>query len=367
MIICKEYHSYARIAGIITEEIDESDIRTGHEYLIIEDNDAFFSSDEYHLVLSDDHWSELLKLKNGDIITIDEKGIVRVLYESCSGDVTIYLTALCNSNCVMCPSFDTERRTENAMSDEWMYEFVRLLPAGVRHIVITGGEPTLRTELFFDVLYGLADKYPNVDTLILSNGRSFSSKKMVERFLEHCPAFTTIAIPIHHFIPSLHDCITRAPGSFVQTKMGIDHLLAHKVSVELRVVVSKKNCDNLVEIAGFIANYFKSVTVVNFIGLETRGNCAINFDDLFIPFDEVFSLLKPAITTLVEAGIDVGLYNFPLCWIEEGFRGICKKSITPSKIRYNQECDNCILKTACGGFFGTTRALAKPAVRPILK
>ena len=36
MIICKEYNSHARIAGIITEDIDEFDIRTGHEYLIIE-------------------------------------------------------------------------------------------------------------------------------------------------------------------------------------------------------------------------------------------------------------------------------------------------------------------------------------------
>ena len=367
MIVCEEYHSHARIAGIITEEIDENDIRTGHEYLIIEDYEAFFSSDEYHLRLTEENRLKLQELCNGDIITIDDKGRIRVLYEFESGDVTIYLTALCNSNCIMCPSFDSERMTENALPDDWMYEFVRLLPAGVNHIVITGGEPTLRTELFFDILYGLADKFPSVDTLILSNGRSFSSKYMVERLLAHCPAYTTIAIPVHHCIPSIHDSITRAPGSFYQTQMGIEHLLAQKVAVEIRVVVSKLNCDHLSEIADYIAIHFKSITVVNFVGLETRGNCAKNFNDLFVPFDTAFSFLKPAILKLVEAGIDVGLYNFPLCWIDEGFRGICKKSITPSKVRYNPECDDCILKSACGGFFGTTRALAKPVVKPILK
>lgn len=366
MIICKEYNSHARIAGIITEEIDEFDIRTGHEYLIIEDGDAFFSSDYYQLNLSEEKRQALQELKNGDVITIDDRGIIRVLYEATTGDATIYLTALCNSNCVMCPSFDQERMAENAMPDDWMYEYVRLLPEGVKHIVITGGEPTLRTELFFDVLYGLADKFQTVDTLILTNGRSFSSKKIVDRFLAHCPEYTTIAIPIHHYIPSKHDAITRVPGSFRQTQMGIDHLLANGVAVEIRVVVSKLNCDHLTEIANYIVRNYLSTTVVNFIGLETRGNCAINFDNLFVPFEVVFSFLKPAIITLVEAGIDVGLYNFPLCWIDEGFRGICKRSITPSKIRYAQECDICALKSACGGFFSTTRALARPAVRPIL-
>ena len=365
MIICKEYNSISRIAGIITTEIDENDIRTGHEYLIIEDDDAFFSSDNYQLVLSEDNRCALQKLNNGDVITINEKGIINILYDSTSRDATIYLTALCNSNCIMCPSFDTERRTENAMPDEWLFEYIRLLPADVNHIVITGGEPTLRTELFFDVLYGIADKFPTTETLILTNGRSFASKQIVRSFLDHCPAFTTIAIPIHHYDPSAHDSITRAPGSFAQTHMGIDHLLAEKVAVEIRIVVSKLNCEHLAQIADLIIRDFKSVSVVNFIGLETRGNCAINFNSLFVPFDLVFAFIKPAIVKLVKAGIDVGLYNFPLCWVDEGFRGICRKSITPSKIRYNPECDNCELKSACGGFFGTTRALAKPTVKPI--
>ena len=366
MIICKNYTSRDRIAGIITKEIEENDIRTGHEYLIVEDDNALFSSDNYRLVFSEEKINDLQGLKNGDIITINEKGAMRTLYDSSTGDATIYLTALCNSNCIMCPSFDKERKSENAMPDEWIYEYIRLLPADVKHIVITGGEPTLRTELFFDVLYGIAEKYPNVETLILSNGRSFSSKQIVTRFLNHCPPYTTIAIPIHHCYPSIHDNITRAPGSFKQTHMGIDHLLANKVAVELRIVVSKLNCEYLEQIAELIVNDFKTVSVVNFIGLETRGNCAINFDSLFVPFDSVFSYIKPAVLALVEAGIDVGLYNFPLCWVDEGFRGICKKSITPSKIRYNPECDVCALKSACGGFFGTTRALAKPTVKPIL-
>ena len=365
MVKCEDYNSHARIAGVITEEIDENDIRTGHEYLIVEEDKAFFTSDEYILPVSEKINHALHNLRNGDVITISEHGILRVLYDSCSGDATIYTTALCNSNCIMCPSSEMERMKENAMSDEWIYEYIRLLPSNVNHIVITGGEPTLRTDLFFEILYGLAVKYPRVETLILTNGRSFSSKKILNRFLAHCPEFTTIAIPLHDYYPAFHDSITQVPGSFDQTNKGIDHLLANRVAVEIRIVVSKRNCCHLVELAEYIVKNHNGIQVVNFIGLETRGNCAKNFNDLFIPFDSVFSYIKPAVKTLVESGIDVGLYNFPLCWIEEGYRSLCKMSITPSKIRYNQECDFCNLKTVCGGFFNTTHALAKPTVKPI--
>ena len=66
-------------------------------------------------------------------------------------------------------------------------------------------------------------------------------------------------------------------------------------------------------------------------------------------------------------GIDVKLYNFPLCMVDEGYWSIAAKSISEYKIQYPCECEACTVKEICGGFFGSTLHLMKPTVYPILK
>jgi len=302
---------------------------------------------------------------DGDIVKIAENGIVYKLYDASSDDATIFVTGECNSNCIMCPCSDWERKTNTGMPDDWLIDFITLLPTGLRDIVVTGGEPTLKTDQFFLVLKMIAEKYPFAEVLLLTNGRSFSAKSMIERLNECCPQHLLAAIPLHGEIDIMHDSITRSPGSFRQTLAGIQNLLDAGIDIEIRIVVSKLNCTHLSEIAQLICDQLPKVRIVNFVGLETLGNCAKNFKSVYIEQADASKYIKPAVEILANAGIDVSLYNYVLCAVDRGLWTLCKKSISPYKVRFPDECETCTLKNCCGGFFGSTLSVAKPQVEPI--
>lgn len=359
-LFLKDYHETPRLTGIRYGMEDSS---YPHEQIIIGESSTKFKSDGK--ILTEEQSAVLRKLDNGDIISLNDLGVLHRIYSAAEKDATIYMTGHCNSNCIMCPTTEEERRHSEGLPDDWLEEFLEMLPNDLNHVVVTGGEPTLRLNMFLHVMHRLAERFPRIETLLLSNGRSFASELLVKKLIEFCPQHLCVAIPLHGDTAELHDRITRSEGSFRQTLLGLKHLMAEGIAIELRIVVTKWNCNHLTKIAELICKELPNVHVVNFIGMETRGNCALHFDDLFMPHEEAFACMKPAIHQLLQNGIDAGIYNFPLCSVEPGYWGICRKSITPEKIRYPKACEKCSVKGACGGFFNTTLSMAKPEVYPI--
>ena len=359
----KKYDKIPRMLSVRTEA---RNIEARFEYAIVMHHSLHIHPNGGCYELSDSNINLCEYLHDGDIITINEYGLIDKRYDNIDRDATVFITGQCNSNCIMCPDSDAERQRNTGYSDEWLYRYVDMLPDNICHLVVTGGEPTLRTKQFFEVMHMLAARFNEIECLLLSNGRSLASKKIVDALLEYCPQYLTVAIPIHGHIDSLHDAITRADGSFRQTCIGIKHLLVRKVAVEIRVVVSKLNYQHLSDIARFIVAEFPTATIVNFIGLETLGNCAKNLSTVFIDYVDSFPYIKEAQIILMEAGIDTSIYNYPLCTVERGFWTLCQRSITPSKVRYAAECEACEAKKYCSGFFGSTLSVTKPKVHPII-
>lgn len=308
----------------------------------------------------------LEKLCDYDIVEISDTGVLYRAFASNEADTTIFLGAKCNSNCIMCPAGDIERRKGFSYSRDLLMKYIDYLPSELEYIVITGGEPTMQPHLFLEVLDRVCKKYPYTQVLLLTNGRSLSDQWLFEQVSKRHPKHFRVAIPIHGATPELHDYITRAPGSFKQTMLGLNRLMASDISVEIRIVVTKTNCDDLLEIAKLITSNFKNVFCVNFIGLEPRGNCALNFENVYIDHRSSFEKSKPAIQHLISYGYDVGLYNFPLCAIDRDYWLIASKSIAEYKNVYHRDCDCCEVKSICGGFFATAMSIAKPEVFPVV-
>ncbi|WP_302610399.1 His-Xaa-Ser system radical SAM maturase HxsC [uncultured Mitsuokella sp.] len=306
-------------------------------------------------------------LGNGDILTIAEDGVAFRLYSNQEHDAAIFITGHCNSNCIMCPTSDGERQTSYGLPDEALLAYVDMLPADVTHIAVTGGEPTLRPALFLQVMSKVAARFPGKEVLLLTNGRSLSVNSFFAKFIENCPPHLCVAVPLHGDTAELHDCITRAPGSFKQTDRALKNLLQANIPVEIRVVITKLNYLHLGQIADRIIESYPTARTVNFIGLETRGNCAKNFSQVYLGHRKAFMAMKSAVNKLIAAGINVSLYNFPLCSVDAGYWEICRRSISPEKIRYPKACASCQVKKLCGGFFNTTFSMVKPKVRPIQK
>ena len=362
----KNYNSFIRLVKVIFTKEDNSlnSCDIADENLIIIDKEVLFLYDNY--TISKKEFTNIDMLNNSDIILIKENGIVYRLFSFKENEATVYLTGHCNSNCIMCPCSDGERLYDDGLDDNLMLQYIDLLPATISHIVVTGGEPTLRTNMFFTVMKLLADKFYNTEILLLTNGRSFSINKILLELKNYCPPYLYVGIPIHSYDASIHDYITSVEGSFGQTDIGIQNLLNSGIFVEIRIVITRFNYTSLEKISELIINKYKKVKKVNFMAMEIRGNCAKNFQKIYVDYYSTFIYMKYAIQLLINAGIDVAIYNFPLCAIDKGFWSICKKSISPSKIVYDDNCNICSMKQNCGGFFYTTFSMVHPCVKPIL-
>lgn len=336
------------------------------EKLILREQKLYYDDmcQEIELTPMEGEWGTFC---SGDILSIYPDGRIRVIKENNTQEVDIFVTNKCNSNCIMCPLAEVSRRNERKQHINWLMSYINILPDNVGYINITGGEPTLAKEDFLIILKMLRDKFQHSDFQLLTNGRSAADESFLERILEVCPKGIRFAIPVHSTKIKTHDMITQVSGSFRQTDIGIKNLLKHQQKVEVRIVLSKMNVYDVEETAVYIVKNYKGVFCVNFVAMEMMGNAVINKELLWIDYEEIFRKCKPAIDILVNSGIDVQLYNFPLCAVNRGYWHIAARSISEYKIRFMDECEKCEVKEICGGFFYSTKQVMRPAVKPIGK
>jgi len=308
-----------------------------------------------------------IPFNENDIIYINQKGFCRLVFSYGEYSQTLIVTNKCNSNCIMCPYTSSFRRSIPDTEEKFLIQQVDYLPAATRHLVITGGEPTLKDDVFFDVMKRIYDRFEDIHCLLLSNGRSFSIERIIAKANSIFNRNMIVAIPIHGATAKLHDSITRARGSFEQTIKGIKNLINCNISVELRVVVFKKNLNDMTDIARLIINEFPHVDIVNYMAAEMCGNAVINSLDVWVNYSDAFHSCETAIDELISAGIDVGIYNFPLCSVPRKYWGLYKKSISGYKVRYGQVCDRCCEKTICGGVFASSLKYAEDGMKPYME
>ena len=304
--------------------------------------------------------------QEGDTVFINEKGQTRLLYSCHKGSQTLFLTAKCNSNCIMCPYTSSYRQMATDYPADLLHEMVRYLPEHTRHVVATGGEPTLIGTHFFTVMQAVKERFPNIVCLLLTNGRSFSIPEITAKAVHSLPKHTTAAIPIHAANADLHDRITQSEGSFRQTMHGIRNILHTDFHIEIRIVVFRENLQEMLPIAKLICELPKRVFVVHFMAAEMCGNAAVNHERVWVDYPQAFSACIPAIDLLIQNGIDVELYNFPLCSIPQAYWALYRQSISDYKIHYAEQCNECSVRPVCGGVFASSLKYAETAMIPII-
>lgn len=344
--------------------IAEEYLAHGFRVVMLAGKNLLFQPEGQSMPLSETEYQKLLDARSHDVFLISENGKMMRVFEAMSGDNTLMVTGLCNSNCIMCPAHDNLRKNADSLSLPSALERILYMPEDTPHITITGGEPFMVRENLFPMLEALKEHLPNTDFLLLTNGRALAYEPYFKRYCETVPQNTLIGIPVHGHDSNTHDRITRAAGSFEQTKKAVKKLIHAGFPVELRLVISKLNEDDIEEIGNLICREFQGVHTVKFMGLEMLGNAAVHHDQVWIPYREAFLKSKAAIDHLIQQQIDVGLYNFPLCAVDEKYHTLCRKSISGYKVRYPEACNRCVKKDACGGIFSGSMRMAAEAVVP---
>lgn len=316
------------------------------------------------ITLNENEACRFSELGNGSVLEI-KKGEAYVAFDPKLSDNALFVTNQCNSNCIMCPVSEKQRRTDEIAPINTLLEICSRIPNFTHHITITGGEPFLLKKDFFVLMDYLKNNLNNVEYLLLTNGRALSDIRYFREFIRTVPPDLIIGIPIHGYDEQTHDKITRTRGSFIQTYKALKLLLNEGQRVELRIVVSNLNIGILDKIVDLIISEFRNVYTVKFIGLEMLGTARKNIVDVWVDYRESFKFMKSPIVKLVENEINVGIYNYPLCCVDHGFWSICEKSITENKVRFLEECEQCSKKDACGGMFQGTYKLMNEVVKAI--
>jgi His-Xaa-Ser system radical SAM maturase HxsC len=289
-------------------------------------------------------------LTEGDIVAVGADGIINTLYRVNSNQNTLLATERCNSNCLMCSQ---PPRDKNDIP--YLYSIhqrlIPLIPKNCPEIGISGGEPTLMGDLFFDLLSQIKTELPNTEIHVLTNGRSFAWNHMAERLGQMDLKRLMLGIPVYADYYQVHDYIVQAENAFYQTILGLHNLARYNQRIEIRIVLHKQSIPRLTKLSKYIYKNLPFVEHVAFMGLEYIGYAPHNIQKLWIDPYDYQNELKESIEFLSSKGLNVSIYNTPLCVLPEELWQYSRKSISDWKNDYLPECSNCKKLNDCGGFF----------------
>lgn len=291
-------------------------------------------------------------LTEGDIVVVNTDGVINTVYRRESNHNFFLFTERCNSNCLMC-SQPPKDRDDTAYFYELYKNVIPLIPKDCIELGITGGEPTLLGERFFELLIQLQSVLPDTELHCLTNGRSFAWERIAERLGTINHKGLVLAIPLYSDVYYEHDHIVQAQDAFDQTVKGIYNLAAYGQRIEIRIVLHKLTVGRLVKLARFIYRNLPFVEHVAFMGLEHEGYTPFNINKLWIDPVDYQEELNEAVMLLAEYGMNVSIYNIQLCTLNRALWPFARKSISDWKNIYFDECSKCSVLEQCGGLFAS--------------
>jgi radical SAM protein with 4Fe4S-binding SPASM domain len=129
------------------------------------------------------------------------------------------LTYRCNNNCAHCYN-SRPRDFPELETAKWKNILDRLWEIGIPHIVFTGGEPTLRTDL--PELIAHAEKNGQI-TGLNTNARRLIDENFVSQLIDAGLDHVQITVESHD--PLIHNTMVHAKGAWSQTIAGLRNVL----------------------------------------------------------------------------------------------------------------------------------------------
>ncbi|HOL87395.1 MAG TPA: radical SAM protein [Bacillota bacterium] len=243
-------------------------------------------------------------INEGDIISIEPNGTIKVLWEYNSNHNAIMVTNRCNSNCIMCPQPSCDDPADLHINNIKILELI--CNKNIKNIGLTGGEPTIYLDRCIEIIKKCKKRFPEASISILTNGRLLSINNIEKLFsVKHMNII--FCIPIHADNSLVHDFITNCPGSFSDTINSIQNLALFKQKIELRIVITKLNYQRLRNISEFIYRNFPFCVYVTFMGMEVCGLADFNKNDVWIDPYEYIDKLCEAVKHLHQRNMNVSI------------------------------------------------------------
>ncbi|MFW9876419.1 MAG: His-Xaa-Ser system radical SAM maturase HxsC [Candidatus Thorarchaeota archaeon] len=315
-------------------------------------------------VLFDIKESDIKEFQENDIIFVDRNGKYRIVWDINSEENCLLLTESCNCRCQMCPQPLQKHNKSYFMIAKKILSL--LDPNETKTICLTGGEPTLFEDEFFEILRICKKKFSQSYIILLTNGKKFSNFNFTKKMTKIGLKKLLICISMHADTDDLHDHIVGVKGSFSHTINGLYNLAKFKHQIEIRFVISQLNYKRMESFSHFLFRNFPFLVHVAFMGMEVIGYALNNYEKIWIdPF--LYRLeLKNAVLDLNRKAMNVSIYNIPYCLLERDTWSFARQSISPWKNDFLKICSNCSFKHECCGIFTTSNKYQSSYITPQL-
>lgn len=168
----------------------------------------------------------------------------------------------CNCRCLMCDIWQRDTRESVRAADLERHK-ISLQQLGVRHVVLTGGEPLLNTDLagiceFFRALH--------IRLTLLSTGLLL--KKRAE---EVAANFDDVIVSIDG-PAAIHDSIRRVPGAFELIREGIAEVRSHRPHIRITARCTVQKANHLHIVATVQAAREVGLSAISFLAVDTSSD-----------------------------------------------------------------------------------------------
>ena len=227
----------------------------------------------------------------------------------------------CNNNCIFCAQAH-RRYLGDQTTEKLKQDLQAAYDEGIREVVFTGGEPTIRPDIFELVLFARDLGYELIQ--IQTNGRMLSYKKFCEKLI--AAGATEFSPAIHGHIPEIHDAQTRSPGSFKQTVQGVKNLRDLDQYILGNSVITKFNYRYLPELAQLWIDLGADQFQLAFV--HAVGNAQKYFDQVVPKKSLVAPFVHKAIDIAEKHGMRMMVEAFPFCFMK-GYEKYCSELYIP--------------------------------------
>ena len=301
---------------------------------------------------------------HGDIGYIDHKGKIRIVLSKLANANTLLVTERCDNLCLFCSQPPRE------VDDTILYAYAAssIVSFNTGSVIgISGGEPLLNRKAIFN-FFDILNKFENKTPLhILTNGRAFKDKTFTKSIQEKITGREVqFGIPLYSTNSVIHDRLVNADNAWSETIKGLINAGNHGIPIELRIIPTQQNVHELsaiIEMAATSLNHISSISIMN---LEQTGWARKNWEQLYLHPSEYTEQLTAACSLKERFKININLFNYPLCHIPEELHKHCHKSISDWKNIYPKECNYCIVKSKCCGFFSSCKDMVTTPIGRIL-
>ncbi len=229
----------------------------------------------------------------------------------------------CNNKCLFCCE-EHNKGVKDKTTKQIMKDILNAKKRGVSRMVLTGGEPTIRKDIFKWIHF--AKKQGFKEIFIITNGRLCSNMEFCKK-LERA-GLTHILFSLNGSCSETHDTLTQVPQSFEQIIKGIKNIKKlNSISTVNNTVITKINYKDLPNIANLLVDL--QIDYFEFIFVNPYGFSKDNFDKIVPTYSEIIPYLHKAIDIGIKSNTKVTAESIPFCFMQGYEKYMTELSMAP--------------------------------------